>query len=54
MDAKKPWLAVLKALLTSKATWKLIGIVAVLYGAAHGELIGELVGEVVADTLGAL
>lgn len=48
MDAKKPWLAVLKA------TWKLIGIVAVLYGAAHGELIGELVGEVVADTLGAL
>ncbi|MQT54798.1 hypothetical protein [Pseudomonas sp. FSL R10-2398] len=50
MDAKKPWLAILKALLTSKATWKLIGIVAVLYGAAHGELIGE----VVADTLGAL
>ncbi|VVN77078.1 MULTISPECIES: hypothetical protein [Pseudomonas] len=54
MDAKKPWLAVLKALLTSKATWKLIGTVAVLYGAAHGELIAELVGEVVADTLGAL
>lgn len=54
MDAKKPWLAVLKALLTSKATWKLVGTIAVLYGAAHGELIAELVGEVLADSLGGL
>jgi hypothetical protein len=54
MDAKKPWLAVLKALLTSKATWKLIGTVAVLYGATHGELIAELVGEVVTETIRAL
>ena len=54
MDAKKSWLAVLKALLTSKATWKLIGTVAVLYGAAHGELIAGLVGEVISDVSGAL
>lgn len=51
MATKKLWLAVLKAMLTSKATWKLIGTVAVLYGAAHGELIAELVGEVVSDVL---
>ena len=54
MDAKKPWLAVLKALLTSTATWKLVGTVAALYGAAHGELIAELVGEVVTETKGGL
>ncbi|GFM52028.1 hypothetical protein PSCICE_32950 [Pseudomonas cichorii] len=54
MDAKKPWLAVLKALLTSQATWKLVGTVAVLYGAAHGELIAELVGEVIADVVATL
>lgn len=51
MDAKKPWLAVLKAIATSKATWKLIGTVAVLYGYTHGELIAELVGEVFGDVL---
>ena len=54
MAAKKQWLAVLKAIAMSKATWKLVGIVAVLYGATHGELIAEMVGEVVANTLGAL
>lgn len=54
MATKKPWLAVLKALLTSKATWKLIGTVAVLYGCAHGDLVAELVGEVVMETLGSL
>lgn len=25
MDAKKPWLPVLKAIAMSKATWKLVG-----------------------------
>ena len=54
MAAKKPWLAVLQAIAMSKATWKLIGTVAVLYGATHGELIAELVGEAVADVMGAL
>lgn len=54
MAAKKPWLAVLKAIAMSKATWNLMGTVAVLYGATHGELIAEMVGEVVANTLGAL
>ncbi len=54
MDAKKPWLAVLKAIAMSKATWKLVGIVAVLYGCAHGELIAGRVGEVRSDVSGAL
>ena len=54
MDAKKSWLAVLKAIAMSKATWKLVGTVAVLYGCAHGELIAGLVGEVIADVSGAL
>ena len=54
MAAKKPWLAVLKAIAMSKATWKLFGIVAVLYGCAHGELIAGLVGKVIADVSGAL
>lgn len=44
MDAKETRLAVLKALVKSKATWKLVGTIAVLYGATHGELIAELVG----------
>ena len=52
--APKDWLAVLKALLKSKATWKLIGTLAVLYGCTHGETIASLVGEVVEETLGAL
>lgn len=50
---EKPWLAVLKAITLSKATWKLAGTVAVLYGCAHGEVIAELIGEVVTDVLGA-
>ncbi|WP_287168021.1 hypothetical protein, partial [Pseudomonas sp.] len=54
MATKKPWLAVLKAIAMSKATWKLLGTVAVLYGCAHGELIAELVGEVIADVSGTL
>ena len=54
MAAKKQWLAVLKAIVVSKATWKLVGTVAVLYGCAHGELIAELVGEVITDVSGAL
>mgnify|MGYP005987096907 CR=1 FL=1 len=54
MAAKKHWLAVLKAIAMSKATWKLVGTVAVLYGCAHGELIAGLVGEVISDVSGAL
>ncbi|MNJ64979.1 hypothetical protein D3C77_609690 [compost metagenome] len=54
MDAKKPWLAVLKAIAMSKATWKLVGTVALLYGYTHGELIAELVGEVITDVSGTL
>ncbi|WP_155290840.1 hypothetical protein [Pseudomonas fluorescens] len=54
MAAKKQWLAVLKAIAMSKASWKLAGTVAVLYGCAHGELIAGLVGEVIADVSGAL
>ncbi|NBB34172.1 hypothetical protein [Pseudomonas sp. BC115LW] len=53
MATEKPWLAVLKAITLSKATWKLAGTVAVLYGCAHGEVIAELIGEVVTDVLGA-
>ena len=53
MDAKEARLAVLKALIKSKATWKLVGVIAVLYGATHGEVIAELIGEVVTDVLGA-
>lgn len=49
MATKKPWLAVLKALATSQATWKLIGTVAALYGYTHGELIAGLFGEVFSD-----
>ena len=54
MATKKPWLAVLKAIAMSKATWKLLGTVAVLYGCANGELIAELVGEVIGDVSGTL
>ena len=54
MAAKKQWLALLKAIAMSKATWKLVGTVAVLYGCAHGELIAGLVGEVISDVSGAL
>lgn len=46
MAAKKPWLAVLKVIAMSQATWKLIGTVAALYGYTYGELIAELFGEV--------
>lgn len=44
MATKTKWLAVLKAIATSKATWKLAGTIAVLSGCAHGELIAGLVG----------
>lgn len=54
MATKEQWLAVLKAIAMSKATWKLIGTVALLYGYTHGELIAELVGEVVADVAATL
>ena len=54
MAAKKQWLAVLKAIAISQATWKLMSAVAVFYGCAHGELIAGLVGKVIADVSGAL
>ncbi|MDT3712852.1 hypothetical protein QVM48_25075 [Pseudomonas soli] len=54
MATKTQWLAVLKAIAMSKATWRLIGTLAVLYGYTHGELIAGLVGEVIADVSGAL
>lgn len=49
MATRKPWLAVLKAIATSQATWKLLGTVAALYGCTHGEPIAELFGEVLSD-----
>ena len=54
MAAKKPWLAVLKAIAMSKAAWKLMSAVAVFFCCAHGELTAGLVGEVIADVSGAL
>ena len=54
MDAKEPWLAVLKALIKSKATWKLVGTIAVLFGMVSGGLIAELVGDVLGDAMGPL
>lgn len=54
MATKTQWLAVLKAIAMSRASWKLVGALAALYGYTHGELIAGLVGEVIADVSGGL
>lgn len=45
MDAKTTRLAVLKALLKSPATCKLVGLALTLYGLSYGETIADLLGE---------
>lgn len=45
MDAKITRLAVLKALLKSPATWKLMGLALTLYVLTYGETISDLLGE---------
>ena len=54
MDAKTTRLAVLKALLKSPATWKLLGLALTLYGLTYGETIADLLGELAGDLVGTL
>lgn len=54
MDAKVTWLAVLKALLKSPATWKLLGLALTVYGLSYGETLADLVGELAGDLMGSL
>jgi hypothetical protein len=44
----KLW-AVLKAVLLSKAFWKLAGILGVTFGIASAEAVSEVLGELVAE-----
>lgn len=44
----KLW-AVLKAVLTSRAFWKLVGILGATFGIANSEAISEVLGELVAE-----
>ncbi|WP_160015183.1 hypothetical protein [Pseudomonas sp. Irchel s3f19] len=53
MTTPNAWLAVLKALAKSPATWKLMGLLLVTLGATQGDLIAELCGELVGDLMGA-
>ncbi|MCE1009279.1 hypothetical protein [Pseudomonas monteilii] len=54
MMTPKARLAVLKALLKSPATWKLLGLLLVTLGATQGDLIAELFGELIGELMGAV
>ena len=48
MVHKKLW-AVVKAVLLSRAFWKLVGILGATFGIANAEVVSEVLGELIAE-----